>query len=310
MSLEKTLRIDVHGDPHAPGGLGAAASIRRRKPCRSARRGALASRRKRLLPRNIASGASAGPSTTISPDCRRAVFAARQLCGARQFARIDFGRLAIGARDDDRRQPPERRQAGVAARSRLLGGRNARNRLTASRAGRDGPSARSAARRGPAFRRGRRGPATWVRSWNVRSAARGSPSARPISASTTPTSVSCGKLWPLATICVPISRSNSCSRPPAIPRACARARRACRTTGRAAARRETARRPPRRRARRRDRRPERIGRAALRAEVGPALDIAAMMADQRAAVAMLDQPGRAIRALKPWPQARHRVSGA
>ena len=42
-------------------------------------------------------------------------------------------------------------------------------------------------------------PVTWVSNWNVRSAARGSPCARPRSASTTPTSDRPGKLCPLAT---------------------------------------------------------------------------------------------------------------
>ena len=40
---------------------------------------------------------------------------------------------------------------------------------------------------------------------------------------------------------------------------------------------------------------ERIGRVAGRAFFGPSLDMAAMMADQGAAVTMLDQPRRAIR---------------
>ena len=41
-----------------------------------------------------------------------------------------------------------------------------------------------------------------------------------------------------------------------------------------------------------------VGLVALRAEVGPALDMAAMVADERAAEAMLDQPGRAVGALE------------
>ena len=46
-------------------------------------------------------------------------------------------------------------------------------------------------------------PATWVRSWNVRSAARKSGRPSPTSASMTPTRVTRGKSWPLAIICVP-----------------------------------------------------------------------------------------------------------
>ena len=50
-------------------------------------------------------------------------------------------------------------------------------------------------------------PATWVSSWNVRSAARKSGSAERVSAETTPTSVTAGKSRPLAIICVPTSTS-------------------------------------------------------------------------------------------------------
>ena len=52
-------------------------------------------------------------------------------------------------------------------------------------------------------------PATWCSNCTVRSAARRSPPARPRSASTTPTSVRCGKCQPLATIWVPMIRSTS-----------------------------------------------------------------------------------------------------
>ena len=54
-------------------------------------------------------------------------------------------------------------------------------------------------------------PATWLTSWKVRSPARRSPPFKPRSASTTPTKVRFGKLWPLATICVPIRISISLS---------------------------------------------------------------------------------------------------
>ena len=46
-------------------------------------------------------------------------------------------------------------------------------------------------------------------SWKVRSAARKSGSASPASTETTPTSVTFGKSWPLAIICVPTSMSSS-----------------------------------------------------------------------------------------------------
>ena len=52
-------------------------------------------------------------------------------------------------------------------------------------------------------------PVTCCSIWKVRSAARGSPEVRPISASSTPTRVMSGKLWPLATSWVPMTMSNS-----------------------------------------------------------------------------------------------------
>ena len=140
-------------------------------------------------------------------------------------------------------------------------------------------------------------PVTWLSSWKVRSAARGSPLARPRSASTTPTSVMLGKLWPLATSCVPMTMSAS---PLAIASSSSRSRRT----------------PP---SRSDDRTMVRasgkcathllgdaldagaagdqmIERAAFRAGLGPALVVPAMVADELAAKAVLDQPGRADRA--------------
>ena len=52
-------------------------------------------------------------------------------------------------------------------------------------------------------------PATWVRSWKVRSVARKSGRWMPVSALITPTSVTLGKSSPLAIICVP-SRMWTC----------------------------------------------------------------------------------------------------
>ena len=52
-------------------------------------------------------------------------------------------------------------------------------------------------------------PASCVTSWNVRSSARKSGSARPVSASTTAASATPGKWWPFATICVPMSTARS-----------------------------------------------------------------------------------------------------
>ena len=114
---------------------------------------------------------------------------------------------AVLGRDDDRRQAPERRQAAAPALLGLLARRSARRRPTTSAAmtGCSGCQVCSSARPGFSPRPAR--PVAWRSSWNVRSAARGSPLARPTSASTTPTSVSSGKLWPLATSCVPMMRS-------------------------------------------------------------------------------------------------------
>ena len=56
---------------------------------------------------------------------------------------------------------------------------------------------------------------------------------------------------------------------------------------------------------------QRVFRLAFRADMRARLHMAAMMADQRAAEAMLDQPGVAIRSSGiRWPQWRHSVSGA
>ena len=135
----------------------------------------------------------------------------------------------------------------------------------------------------------------------MRSAARRSPRARPRSASTTPTSVSSGKLWPLATSCVPMTMSTSplaiaceleraaAARPPAM--SLDRTMRA--RLGKALPR------PPRRAARRPARPATRLSVvAAVRAGLGPRLGVAAMVAEEHAAEAVLDQPGRAVRALE------------
>jgi len=67
-------------------------------------------------------------------------------------------------------------------------------------------------------------PDTWVRSWNVRSAARKSGMLSVVSAETTPTRVTSGKSWPLAIICVPTRmsispRSSAARMRPWLPRA-------------------------------------------------------------------------------------------
>ena len=52
-------------------------------------------------------------------------------------------------------------------------------------------------------------PASWVRSWKVRSSARKSGRPSPVSASTTAASATPSKWWPLATICVPTRTARS-----------------------------------------------------------------------------------------------------
>ena len=155
----------------------------------------------------------------------------------------------------------------------------------------------SSARLAPPVRPAR--PVTWLRSWNVRSAARRSPWASPRSASTTPTSLSKGKLCPLATSCVPMMMSTS---PLAIEASSSRSRsmpparsldrtivRACRE-----ARRDLLRQPLDAGADGH----QALGVAAAGAGFRPLLRMAAMVAEQHAAEAVLDQPGRAVGALE------------
>ena len=142
-------------------------------------------------------------------------------------------------------------------------------------------------------------PVTCCRIWKVRSAARGSPFERPTSASMTPTSESSGKLCPLATSCVPMmmsqeplaTASSSCAQPFG-------------TAGKI--RRQDERPGFRQKFRDFFRQPldagtagrQRIDIVAFRAMLRHALDMTALMADQRAAEAMFDEPGGAIRALE------------
>ena len=136
----------------------------------------------------------------------------------------------------------------------------------------------------------------------MRSAARGSPWARPRSASTTPTSDRPGKLWPLATSCVPMTMSASPRRDGvqlhAQPLESAR-----HVAGQ------------HQRPRRREAvehlllQPLHAGaagdeallRAAIWAGGGPPLLVPAMMAGEDAAKAVIHQPGRAVGAGHPVP---------
>ena len=131
----------------------------------------------------------------------------------------------------------------------------------------------------------------------MRSAARGSPCASPRSASTTPTSDRPGKLWPLATSCVPTTMSTS---PRAIASSSARSRcvppsmsldmTSVRAFGKRSSTSSCRRSTPGPKATRLSSAPQ-FGQV-----VRPPLLVAAMVADEDAAEAMLDQPGRAVRA--------------
>ena len=111
-----------------PRGCGAAASSARKKPCRSAERGALAARRKRWRLRRTAIGASAGPSSDdlvvlrLSAERRDAPALARRhrVGGPGERAGVRLRRALVLARDDDRREPAERRQAADSPLLRLL----------------------------------------------------------------------------------------------------------------------------------------------------------------------------------------------
>ena len=106
-----------------------------------------------------------------------------------------------------RRPGSGRRTAGSAA---PRGGRARRPRSPACRAATPPRSPARPARwsgraRARRAARARRGPASWAISANVRSSARKSGKRRVESASSTTPSVTSGKSWPLATICVPSS---------------------------------------------------------------------------------------------------------
>ena len=122
--------------------------------------------------------------------------------GGAQSLRSTAGR----AGDDEAREPAERRIVRVLARRDLAGVEGfavAARSAPASPDDRAGASAESGPR--PSSRPAR--PPTWCSSWKVRSAARGSPLARPRSASTIPTRLSFGKWCPFATSWVPMTMS-------------------------------------------------------------------------------------------------------
>ena len=133
----------------------------------------------------------------------------------------------------------------------------------------------------------------------MRSAARGSPFDRPTSASTIPTSVSSGKLWPLATSWVPMITSyspraaaSSCARSRSIPPGKSDDSTSVRASGNSAAASSARRSTPG---------PQAASVSASRhcGQIsGRGSAVAAMVADERLAEPVLDQPGGAVRALE------------
>ena len=136
----------------------------------------------------------------------------------------DLGALRDAGRRSPRRPAPRPRAPARPPRRRRRRGRGRRTAGSAARAGararrpgsprcRGARRPRSTARRAPSSARARgrpRGPrparpASWAISANVRSSARKSGKRSVLSASSTTPSVTSGKSWPLATICVPSS---------------------------------------------------------------------------------------------------------
>ena len=135
----------------------------------------------------------------------------------------------------------------------------------------------------------------------MRSAARGSPVERPISASITPTRVSSGKLWPFATNCVPDDDVATPGRDGIkfVAQQPLRAPQKIRGEHERASVREALRHLLRQPLDTGTAGDQGVRRLAHRADIRPTLLMAAMVADERVAKAMFDQPGRAIRALEP-----------
>ena len=198
----------------------------------------------------------------------------------------------------------------ITAASRPNGGRPAASRSAISAAtkasrswaasacitGCSGAQVCSSARPGRSLRPAR--PAAWASSWKVRSAARRSPPRRPRSASTTPTRVRFGKLWPLAAAWVATRMSISpVGHGLDQPRArLARVEDGVGGEDRDARLGEQARAPPPPPARRPGPMETRLS---LAPQCGQALGLghgkAGQVADQPAGVAVLDQPGVGVR---------------
>ena len=255
----------------------------------SALRGAWTRRRKRWRPRTTASGASAGPSTMIC--------SVRGRRGARRG--VALGRGAVGPETTmAARRPKGGSRPRGAPRSRSR--RRPRGRPRRWRGSPGAPARRSGPAPGSAPPARPARPVTWERSWKVRSAARMSPKARPRSPSTTPTSVRTGKLWPLATSWVPMTMStspfaiasSSSAQPLHAADACRSTSRWCARSGKRAATSSASRSTPGPHG------DQAVPVAAVRAGVRPPLAWPQWWQRSIAAEAVLDQPGRAVRALE------------
>ena len=161
---------------------------------RASARGALSSRRAARDGGRAAAGAAPGRAAARPAGARPR--GARRARGAAPRAR--------GPETTTRDEVPERRVAELLA-PRELQGEEPRD-VVPRRVARTGsrPAGTSGRAPCPGASRPLR-PASWVTSWNVRSSARKSGNASPVSASTTAATATPGKWWPLATICVPIS---------------------------------------------------------------------------------------------------------
>ena len=225
-------------------------------------------------------------------------------------AKLSVACLSL-AGDDEAREPAERRIVRALAQRDLAG---VERLAVAARSAPASPDARadaSAESRCRGLPRGRRGRPPDAASWNVRSAARGSPLPRPRSASTMPTRLSLGKWWPFGDQLRADDDIEAALRDVVefLAQALDRCRRD-RSTAPACARRETARPPPAPAARRRGRR-RRSFRSPGISGTRPAAAWRSRNDGRRAgAEAVIDQPGVAVRAVRGGSRRRGTASAA
>ena len=144
-----------------------------------------------ISPAGGSDSARAPPRAALRPGRARAP--ARRAAPPPRLARIAFGGVLVGAGDQQARQPAERRIVRLLAQLDFGSSRTPRGPARSAPASPDAPAGASAASPMPRPSSRPARPTTWCSSWKVRSAARGSPLARPRSASTMPTRLSFGK---------------------------------------------------------------------------------------------------------------------